>query len=183
MTSGGARNRSGPPANPSSLRSASREIRLTALPSEGYDGEVPNFPLMPRRIYRWETEDKRRFEVFDEEATEIVAEREAELWAQAWGYPQACAWSLEPWRWQAVAMWVRTSVICEGDGSTAADKGSIHRFADQIGLTPAGLKENGWAIAVDQLAQQVAKKVAESGAQPKRKSARDRMTVVNGDGA
>jgi hypothetical protein len=44
-------------------------------------------------------------------------------------------------------MWVRTAVVCEGSEATAADKGSIHRFADQIGMTPAGLKENGWKIA------------------------------------
>jgi hypothetical protein len=44
-------------------------------------------------------------------------------------------------------MWVRTAVICEGLEATAADKGSLHRFADQIGMTPAGLKENGWKIA------------------------------------
>lgn len=183
MASGGARNRSGPQINPNSLRSASREIRLTALPSEGYDGDVPDFPLMRFAVYRWEFEDKRRFQVLDSEATEAFAEREAELWEMAWSYPQACAWSLEPWRWNTVAMWVRTQVVCESSEATAADKGAIHRFADQIGLTPAGLKENGWAIAVDQLAQQVAKKVAEAGT-PKRSSARDRIKVVaNGDGA
>ncbi|MFY1588980.1 hypothetical protein ACN267_31320 [Micromonospora sp. WMMD734] len=52
-----------------------------------------------------------------------------------------------------MAMWVRTSVICESAKATAADKNALHRFADQIGLTPAGLKENGWAIAADQLAE------------------------------
>jgi hypothetical protein len=100
---------------------------------------------------RWEYEDKRRYQVFDEEATQAVTDREAELWEWAWRTPQACAWSLESWRWQTVAMWVRTFVICEGDDATSADKGAIHRFADQIGLTPAGLRENGWAIAVDEV--------------------------------
>ncbi|WP_284294542.1 hypothetical protein [Luteimicrobium album] len=102
-------------------------------------------------MHRWEFEDKRRFQVVDDEQSMIVADREAELWEWAWRTPQAAAWAREPWRWQTVAMWVRTFVVCEGDEATAADKGSVHRFADQIGLTPAGLKENGWAIAAAQI--------------------------------
>ena len=147
MARGGARNRSGPQADPNSARSERRSFALTALPSGGFDGQVPAFPLSKRRVYRWEFEDKRRFRVLDEESTDRVAEREAELWEWAWRTPQACAWSMESWRWQTVAMWVRTMVVCESDEATAADKGAIHRFADQVGLTPAGLKENGWAIA------------------------------------
>lgn len=147
MARGGARNRSGPAADPNSGRSARRGLSLQALPNEGFQGEIPGFPLMRRAVYRWEYEDKRRYQLLDEDATQAVADREAELWEWAWRTPQAAAWAREPWRWQTVAMWVRTFVICEGDEATAADKGAIHRFADQIGLTPAGLKENGWAIA------------------------------------
>jgi hypothetical protein len=112
---------------------------------------VPKFPLTDRRVYRWEVEGKIRRQVFDAESTEIVRDREAELWKWAWRTPQAVAWDREPWRWQAVAHWVRTSVLCETDEATASDRGSLHRFADQIGLTPAGLRENGWAIAVDEV--------------------------------
>jgi hypothetical protein len=69
--------------------------------------------------------------------------------------PQACAWSLpsERWRSYTVAMWVRTAVICESSDATAADKNSLHRFADQIGLTTAGLAEMGWKVAVDEVAE------------------------------
>jgi hypothetical protein len=147
VTSGGARNRSGPQKDPSSLRSAG--LTMTALPSEGYGGEAPDFPL-PQAL-----------------------DREVELWTQAWTTPQACAWALEPWRWLTVAMWVRTFAVCEGLEATAADKSSLHRFADQIGMTPAGLKENGWAVARDV----VAAKRSESAPQT---SARDRMKVVQG---
>jgi hypothetical protein len=156
MARGGARNRSGPPADPKSERSERRGFNLTALPSEGYSGEVPDFPLMPFTVYRWEFEDKRRYQVRDDDATDIFRDREQSLWGQAWTYPQACAWSMEPWRWNAVAMWVRTQVVCESSEATAADKGAIHRFADQIGMTPAGLKENGWAIARDEVAAKAA---------------------------
>jgi len=178
MAHGGARNRSGPPADPNSLRSAKKASTLTPLPSEGYDGEAPDFPLMPFTVYRWEYEDKRRFQVRDEEATADFRDRELALWEQVWTYPQACAWAQEPWRWQTVAMWVRTAVVCESSEATAADKGAIHRFADQIGLTPAGLRENGWAISRDEVAQ---KRGAKTPA--KRSSARDRMRVVDGNGA
>lgn len=153
MPKGGARNRSGPQADPSSLRSAKRDIVLTALPSEGYTDAAPDFPL-PN-----------------------ASQRELDLWAQVWGYPQACAWAREPWRWNTVAMWVRTFVTCEGDEASAADKGSLHRFADQIGLTPAGLKENGWTVAHDETTGKRA-----SRGPAKRTSARDRLKVVDGDG-
>lgn len=154
MARGGARNRSGPAADPNSGRSEARGYKLTALPAEGFDGEVPEFPLPKRVVYRWETEDKRRFQVRDDEATSQVAERELELWEWAWSTPQACAWSMpsERWRHYTVAMWVRTAVICESSEATAADKGSLHRFADQVGLTTAGLREMGWKVAVDELA-------------------------------
>lgn len=147
MARGGARNRSGPQPEEGSRTSDRKGVVLTALPTTGYDAEAPVFPLSRRSVYRWEFEDKRKFQVFDADATEDLAVREAELWAWAWTTPQACAWSLDPWRWPVVAMWVRTFVICESSEATAADKGALHRFADQIGLTPAGLKENGWKIA------------------------------------
>lgn len=162
MSSGGSRNRSGPPKDPSSRTSERQGYVLTALPNEGYDGQVPDFPLMAFTVMRWEHEDKRRFQVVDTDATEAFAERERELWALAWSYPQACAWSIEPWRWNTVAMWVRTQVVCESSDATAADKGAIHRFADQIGMTPAGLKENGWAIAANQLGAKKAEREQDS---------------------
>ena len=150
---------------------------MTALPNGGYDGLVPEFPLSKRRVMRWEYEEKRRYQVLDEEATELVAARESELWEWAWRTPQACAWSMESWRWQTVAMWVRTFVICEGDEATSADKGAIHRFADQVGLTPAGLKENGWAIAADE----VGEKRAESSTSAPAAPAQRRLRAVTGD--
>lgn len=156
MPRGGARNRSGPQPDPNSSRSDRRGVSLTALPSQGHDGRPPEFPLPRSKA------------------------RELELWRWAWSTPQACAWACEPWRWYTVAMWVRTSVICEGAKATAADKNALHRFADQIGLTPAGLKENGWKIAADELAE----KRAEAEADGADDDVRGRLTVVaNGAGA
>ncbi|WP_280193819.1 hypothetical protein [Nocardia farcinica] len=150
------------------------------LPAEGYAGAPPEFPLMPRRIYRWEHGEKgARYQVFDEESTDLVRDREARLWEWAWRTPQAVAWSREPWRWQAVAHWVRTSVICESDEANASDRGSLHRFADQIGLTPAGLRENGWVIAADEVAAARQEKVTEAVAEPPKR----RMRAVSGGGS
>lgn len=163
MPRGGARNRSGPKPDERSGRSDARGYSLKALPAEGYDGEVPAFPLPSRTVLRWEFEDKRRFQVVDSDATQAVRERELELWEWAWRTPQACAWSMpsERWRVMTVALWVRTFVICEGSDATAADKGSLHRFADQIGLTTAGLAEMGWKVAVDEVAAKGAERAAE----------------------
>lgn len=164
MVSGGARNRSGPQADPKSGRSDRRGVKLAALPAEGYDGPAPDWPLSTRVVYRSESSDGAKYEVEDRAATAAVASREIELWEWAWRTPQACAWSLtsEGWRLHTIAMWVRTFVLCESSEATAADKGSLHRFADQIGMTPAGLRENGWAIAPDE----VGAKRAERGADP-----------------
>lgn len=176
MPKGGARNRSGPAPDPKSGRSERRGIKLAALPAQGYDGDVPEWPLPNRAVYRWEYEDKRRFQVLDEDATEAVRDRELEMWAWAWSTPQAWAWAQpsESWRLHTVAMWVRTYVLCESSEATAADKGSLHRFADQIGMTPAGLKENGWAIAADEVGERAAER------SDKPKPAR-RLRAVSGD--
>lgn len=175
----GGHARSGPPKDPNSLKSQKLGVVFTALPSEGYQGEAPEFPLPKRLVWNvWfegSGRNRERHVERDDGATESVWEREQALWAWAWSTPQACAWAVESWRWQSVAMWVRTFVICEGSEATAADKGSLHRFADDIGLTPAGLKNNGWAIARDETAA----KRGET--QPEKKaSSRDRFTVVDG---
>lgn len=173
MPSGGHPN-SGPPPDPNSLKTARRGLVFTALPAAGYDGEVPAFPLPAVPVYDIWFENKERRKVFDEEATEARLDREQELWAWAWRTPQAAAWTSEPWRWHSVAMWVRTSAICESGESTAADKNSLHRFADQIGLTPAGLAYNSWKITSDEVAARRAEK-APASSEP---SARDRLKSV-----
>lgn len=53
--------------------------------------------------------------------------------------------------------------------------GQLHRFADQIGMTTAGLAEMGWKVAEDQVSQRAAERPMEP-----RKSSRDRLSVVNG---
>lgn len=180
MAKGGARNRSGPAPSATSGRSERRGLTFTELPASGYAGPVPEFPLPPRVVWHtyWEGSGRDRTQVREDDTaiTEQVAEREAELWSWAWSLPQAWAWSQpsEAWRLHTVAMWVRTYVLCESSEATAADKGSLHRFADQIGLTPAGLRENGWVIAADEVAEARAERTA-SASKPAR-----RLRVVDG---
>ena len=183
MPKGGARNRSGPAPDPNSGRSERRGYKLTELPAEGFDGPVPDFPLMPHLIYSWVTEDKSRYEVLNEAETARFAERERVFWNYLWRTPQACAWSMpsEAWRLHVIAMYCRTFVICESSQATAADKNSLHRFADQIGMTTAGLAEMGWAVKRDQVGEKRAERVDEK--PPARASSRDRMKVVSGGGA
>jgi hypothetical protein len=174
MPRGGARNRSGPPPDENSLKSAKIGYSLTALPMGGYQGEIPEF-LLPRITVWWEhLEGRAMVREVDDEATAVRRDREMALWEWAWRTPQACAWIQEKWRWQTVAMWVRTTALCESSEATAADKNSLHRFADQIGMTPAGLKENGWKIASDEVAAKRDEKQAANTAQ----SARARMAEL-----
>ena len=179
MARGGARNRSGPAPDPNSARSERRGYVLTALPAEGYDGPVPDFPLPRRTVWVEVIVGKVRVREVDDAATGSVQDRELALWEWVWRTPQACAWSMpsERWRLNTVALYVRTHVLCESSDATAADKNSLHRFADQIGLTPAGLRENGWVVAVDQVAQ----KRAEPEPEYEVKTTRRLREVADGD--
>lgn len=157
MSSGGARNRSGPQADPNSGRSDRRSYSLTGLPSEGFSGAVPEFPLQPivmfTEYFEGTGKDRTKIKERDDGETESFREREADVWAEAWTTPQACAWSMESWRWPVVGEYCRLKTIVEFDPSaSAALVGQLHRYRDQLGLTPAGLKDNGWAIAADELA-------------------------------
>lgn len=160
MTSGG-HGRSGPAPDPTSGRSDRRGYKLTALPAAGFDGEVPDFPLPAAA------------------ASDAIGARELEIWDLHWRTPQACAWFLEPWRWETVAEFCRIKAIVEiAPDASAALVDKLRMYRDQIGMTPAGLRENGWAIAHDEVGERRdGKPVAE-----KPKSSRDRMKVVASDG-
>lgn len=142
-------------------------MSFTALPSGGFDGEAPPFPLEPIQLFAeyWEGEGKERSKAkeYDEAQTESFREREQQVWEEAWRTPQAEAWNIQSWRWPIIGEYCRLKVVVELDPSaSAALVGQLHRYRDQIGLTPAGLRENGWAIAVDEVSQQRSKAPAAS---------------------
>lgn len=120
---GGARTHSGPAKDPNSGRSDRAGYLVTALPMDGFVGEVPDFPLSS------------------------LTDREAEVWAEVWTYPQAWAWSTRPRMWRHVAMYVRWSVRMEADDASAALGNVVMRYADDAGISEAGLKFHGWAVA------------------------------------
>lgn len=150
MAAGGARNRSGPAPDPNSGRSERRGVSLTALPAS-YEGMIPEFPLPG------------------------LSDREHQVWVSTWRLPQGSAWSLpsESWRVRSVAMWVRLAVRCEEPDASASLLAQLHRFADQIGMTTAGLAEMGWQVAVDEVAQKASER-------PERSQER-RLRVASGD--
>jgi hypothetical protein len=156
MPRGGARNRSGPPPDPESGRSDQRQYSLTALPAEGFQGPAPKYPLPAPAGLDSDDEAVRQ-------AARALRKRELELWREVWRTPQACAWSMpsEQWRQRTVAMWVRLSVRCEQADASASLLGQLHRFADQIGLTTAGLAEMGWRVAEDEVAKRAVERGAE----------------------
>ena len=138
MVSGGARARSGPAYDPNSARSdrLGRSSGGTfALDANGYRYRPPRFPL---GTYLLE----------DEVATERWHERELEVWKGLWRLPQAIAWHDPCYAYLqgTVALYARQYVICESSSSTASDRATLARYADTIGLTPQGLKLNGWKI-------------------------------------
>jgi len=149
MPTGGARNRSGPAPDPLSGRSDRRGFKLTALPNEGYNDEPPAFPLPG------------------------VTKRESVVWTALWTTPQACAWSTQSWRWLSVADLVRLQVRGEAHDAPVNIATVVRQLRADLGLTPAGLKENGWAIAT----VEVGPTPAESAA-PARVSSRSKLTVV-----
>jgi hypothetical protein len=129
-----------------------RADSLLSLPAAGYDQPAPPWPL------------KRLAERH---------EQEMDRWEQVWRTPQAAAWANESWRWPIVALWVRTFVSCEDEDAPATLLTALHRLADQIGMTPAGLKENGWRIVADEVGERRAER-----AEPGGVSARDRLRLL-----
>ncbi|MFF4417080.1 hypothetical protein ACFYY8_31555 [Streptosporangium sp. NPDC001559] len=127
---------------------------FTALPAQGYEGEAPDFPLP------------------------LATAREVEVWDEVWRTPQAEAWSVQPWRWRAVALYVRWSVRMEAEDASASLGQVVIRYADQIGLTPAGLKENGWKIAEDELASK-RREASDDFEDDGGEDVRSRLTVVS----
>lgn len=150
----GGHARSGPRPDPNSLNSQRKGLSYGTLPAEGYQGEPPEWPLP------------------------ASTPRELEVWREVWRTPQAVAWSVQPWRHHPVALWVRWTVRMEAPDAPAALATATMRQADAIGLTPAGLKENGWTIG------EPAETPSASGSAPapRRSSSKARLTVVRDDG-
>lgn len=150
MPSGGARANAGRMPDPASEAFQQRAGGLFALPADGYRKPHPKFPLP-----RYEIRD-------DEVAEDRWNRRENEVWNELWRYPQGFAWSRPQYKYlqHTVALYVRQYVLCESPEAKAADRTTLCRYADSIGLTPQGLRINGWRIVADETAEKPRRKSA-----------------------
>ena len=129
MPSGGSRNRAGPQADPNSERSQQRGLTYKLLPREGFTGRVPAYPL-PK-----------------------PTTRERAIWRELWRTPQAAMWNVERHRMMTVGHYCRLLARCEDMDAPAALHTQAIRYADQLGISPAGMRENGWRLSTDELAE------------------------------
>ena len=128
MTSGGARARSGPPADPNALRRDRKDdkewVNLPATPVV----EVPEFPLA------------------DASAVEVS------LWAELWEKPQAHMWLALGLKYQ-VAFYVRNFVKASAVDAVAAWVAGVLRQEAELGLSTVGMGQLRWKIATDEVAE------------------------------
>lgn len=124
MPKGGARTRSGPAADPGSLRQSARADEWTKLPASGRVGDPPAFPLR------------------DETA------RESELWADLWHRPQAVEWERQHQALE-VALFVRRLAEAESAEASVNLGTLVRQMSDSLGLTTPGLRSNRWLIVDD----------------------------------
>ena len=140
----------------------STEFNPLALPARGRTGRAPAFPL-PRTIrYGFGIgEGGKPVRVESRAPTLAFRKRELQLWGELWKTPQALAWEREPYRWPTVAKYCRIMASTEIEPDASAALLSREReLRNECGLSPDGLKQNGWAIAPDQLAEKRAEKKA-----------------------
>lgn len=120
MASGGARARSGPAPDPNSYRSMNKD--WADLPGAGFKGDVPEFPLS--------------------DALTV----EVELWADLWSKPQAAAWASLGLKYQ-VAAYVRAFLESTAAEASAGLKTAVLRMETELGISVAGMRQNGWQIS------------------------------------
>lgn len=185
MSRGGARVRSGPESDPNSRTSerkraaakkaatskspAPKSLPVTesdfnpmALPARGRKGHAPPHPL-PKivRFIASLSDSGKSVKMPDTTASTAFRKREMEIWRELWKTPQAVAWERDPWRWPTIARYARICATTELEPDASAALLSREReLRIECGLTPDGLKANGWAIAPDQLAEKRAEKKA-----------------------
>ena len=151
MPSGGARSRSGPAPDPNALRrDRSSDAGWTTLPVEGFEGEVPAWPLS------------------DADAVELA------YWADLWRKPQAVMWARLGMSRQ-LAAYVRAFVESTEREASAGLKTAVLRMEGELGLSLPGMHSLRWKFAEDEVAAR-----RDSAPAPAGKSARDRLKVISG---
>jgi hypothetical protein len=116
---------SGPAPNPNSRRQSGNQAHTWLdLPAEGYQGEIPEWPLG--------------------EATDS----ELSMWTRYWRKPQAAAWA----RIQLVdevALYVRVFLVgAAGDVKAMTE---ARQCGERLGLNPTAMLKNRWRVVSDEM--------------------------------
>lgn len=144
MAKGGARTKSGPPPEAGSRTSERKGFLPTALPSSGFDGEIPDLAdYMPRPLVRHK-----------------------QLWEQLWRTPQACMWDRDRWMIPIVADLVRCQVRSEAKDAPAAWETPVQQKRTELGLTSSGMRFLGWEIKHDEVTPKREEKAADEPDEP-----------------
>ncbi len=124
MASGGARVRSGPPADPNALSRDRDGKQWTSLPAAGRKGAAPAWPLSR------------------------ASKRESHLWRESWKRPQAVEWERLQMQVE-VALYVRRLVEAERPDAPVSVGTLVRQYADALGLSIPGLRALRWRIDGD----------------------------------
>jgi len=124
MTRGGARIRSGPPADPNALRRERDKAEWIHLPGSA-EAEAPAWPLIR------------------------ATKRERVLWDREWRRPQALMWRRFD-QVTEVAIYVRTLREAERPGAAVSLRTLLRQQMDALGLTGPGLRSLRWIIDMEE---------------------------------
>ena len=196
----------GPPPKPAGeRRRRNATVAMTRLPAGGRTGDPPPWPLMDdvvattqRDMARRQADEyelqllepdlqgrqraavQRKLDAAQSSATvldkqiEATTDLEAELWRDLWATPQAVAWDRLGWT-REVAQYVRWKVRAElGDLDASKE---ARQLSDRLGLSPLAMLRLRWEVDADEVAEQR----QERSAQAVKRTARQRLRVVDSD--
>jgi len=148
MAHGGARARSGPPADPNALRRDRKDdaASWTTLPATGRTAPAPDWPLTP------------------------PTPREMEMWHRFWAKPQALIWERDG-QLEYVAIFVRQLVEAEGEKASAENRKTVRMMFADLYLTSDAMLRGRFKIGTP---EDDRPRIAP----PPRSMARDRLKVV-----
>jgi hypothetical protein len=151
MGSGGARSRSGPAPDPNALRRDRADDKgWTTLPAEGFQGGVPDFPLVG------------------------ALSVEVELWDELWRKPQAFMWSKLGLKYQ-LAAYVRAFIESTEAKASAGLKTAVLRMEGELGLSMPGMASLRWKFSEDEMSERRSAPALASGS-----SVKSRLAAAKG---
>lgn len=167
MPSGGARDRSGPPADPNALRRFRKDDQKSwiDLDPAGYKGDIPEYPFLSE---------------FAHPSDSVNAE--IELWAKLWRKPQAAMWAKLGME-NSLAMYVRSFLEASKPDAPASLRTTVLRMEGELGVSIVGMRGLRWRLKADDLAAAREEKQQATKTSPaKPLTARERRLKAVGDG-